>query len=365
MEKNVYQNELNQVRYTAEGKAALKTALLTQSAFHSPRRRCGWGRRSLAGVLAAVLLIGTATAVAAPLWEAYFGSLSANERDLMEELSGELPPPVTCGGTTMKPLAAFGADGVFYLMLEIQTPEGTMLPLLDGEDACYTLMDGKNLENRITLVNSNGLEEAEFLGYMIADDYLEDLDPDDNRIRMVVEIHADGTLVGKTLRIPGLWEINGEETVAIAEGEWLFPITESMSQELVWTLDAAGLTTETPYGPIVMDSLRISPVRVEYTYHYDEAVAEAAKEAERAIQEEDAVVGMVGEDGSTTPMAVSITPSAKLSLVMEDGSQMEFNGGFSSLGSGNRHQVSTTFAQPVALTEADYLLWGETRIPLT
>ena len=42
---------------------------------------------------------------------------------------------------------------------------------------------------------------------------------------MVVEIHADGTLVGKTLRIPGLWEINGEETVAIAEGEWLFPIT--------------------------------------------------------------------------------------------------------------------------------------------
>lgn len=157
----------------------------------------------------------------------------------MEELSGELPPPVTCGGTTMKPLATFGADGVFYLMLEIQTPEGTMLPLLDGEDACYTLMDGKNLENRITLVNSNGLEEAEFLGYMIADDYLEDLDPDDNRIRMVVEIHADGTLVGKTLRIPGLWEINGEETVAIAEGEWLFPITESMSQELVWTLDAA------------------------------------------------------------------------------------------------------------------------------
>lgn len=149
MEKNVYQNELNQVRYTAEGKAALKTALLTQSAFHSSRRRCGWGRRSLAGVLAAVLLIGTATAVAAPLWEAYFGSLSANERDLMEELSGELPPPVTCGGTTMKPLAAFGADGVFYLMLEIQTPEGTMLPLLDGEDACYTLMDGKNLENRI------------------------------------------------------------------------------------------------------------------------------------------------------------------------------------------------------------------------
>ena len=64
-------------------------------------------------------------------------------------------------------------------------------------------------------------------------------------------------------------------------------------------------------------------------------------------------------------MAVSITPSAKLSLVMEDGSQMEFNGGFSSLGSGNRHQVSTTFAQPVTLTEADYLLWGETRIPLT
>ena len=196
MEKNVYQNELNQVRYTAEGKAALKTALLPQSAFQSSRRRCGWGRRSLAGVLAAVLLIGTATALAAPLWEAYFGSLSANERDLMEELSGELPPPVTCGGTTMKPLAAFGADGVFYLMLEIQTPEGTMLPLLDGEDACYTLMDGKNLENRITLVNSNGLEEAEFLGYMIADDYLEDLAPDDNRIRMVVEIHADGTLVG-------------------------------------------------------------------------------------------------------------------------------------------------------------------------
>ena len=53
-------------------KDVYKRQLLTQSAFHSSRRRCGWGRRSLAGVLAAVLLIGTATAVAAPLWEAYF-----------------------------------------------------------------------------------------------------------------------------------------------------------------------------------------------------------------------------------------------------------------------------------------------------
>lgn len=53
----------------------------------------------------------------------------------------------------MTPMAAFGMDGVFYLMLEIQAPEGTVLPPLDGENETYQLfgddiLNGEWLELR-------------------------------------------------------------------------------------------------------------------------------------------------------------------------------------------------------------------------
>ena len=71
-------------------------------------------------VLAAVLLVGTAAAVTASLWDSFFGRLDPGEQAVVDTLSGGLPGAVSAGGAMMTPMAAFGMDGVFYLMLEIQ-----------------------------------------------------------------------------------------------------------------------------------------------------------------------------------------------------------------------------------------------------
>ena len=60
---------------------------------------------------------------------------------------------------------------------------------------------------------------------------------------------------------------------------------------------------------------------------------------------------------------LTITPSAPLSLMLEDGTEVSVTGGF--LGEEDGLQVcSGSFPAPVDLTQVDHLLWGETEIPL-
>ena len=74
---------------------------------------------------------------------------------VVEQLSETLPDAVTSGGATMTPLAAFGGHGALYLMLEVEAPEGTVLPAL-GEDETYWLSSNDNPETQ-----RMGLETAE------------------------------------------------------------------------------------------------------------------------------------------------------------------------------------------------------------
>ena len=70
---------------------------------------------------------------------------------MVDTLSGGLPGAVSAGGAMMTPMAAFGMDGAFYLMLEIQAPEGTVLPPLDGENETYQLFGDDIFERRVAL----------------------------------------------------------------------------------------------------------------------------------------------------------------------------------------------------------------------
>ena len=74
-------------------------------------------------------------------------------------------------------------------------------------------------------------------------------------------------------------------------------------------------------------------------------------------------VTAVDEDGAATAVQMEITPSAPLSLVLKDGTEISVAGGF--LGEEGGLQVcSGSFPAPMDLSVADHLLWGETRIPL-
>lgn len=362
MEQNVYRSELERLRFTENGKSALTDALMAEQA---PRRhRSPWLKRGVAAALAAVLLVGTAAAVTMPLWEEYFGPLDQGQQAVVESLSETLPDAVTSNGATMTPLAAFGGQGALYLMLEVEAPAGTVLPTL-GEDEQYWLSGGAEPQVRTRLETAEG-RDVEDLSYAVGVTCLEDDDPTDNKISLVVNVTADGDLAGLTLRIPGLWkwEIADKSIFTpIFTGDFAFPISEDMGEESVVTLDVAGVTAQTPWGPITMETLQLSPLGARWSYRIDEATAQAAREAEQAAAEEPAAVTAWDEDGTSAVVHLTITPSAPLSLVLEDGTEVSVTGGF--LGEEDGLQVcSGSFPAPVDLTQVDHLLWGETEIPL-
>ena len=152
MDKNVFQSELNRVRYTPAGREALTEALMKGKAV-PVRRPIRWARMGLAAALAALVLAGSAVA-AGTLWERYFGRLDETQQEIVKTLSQELPA-AEANGTTMTPLAAFGDQDFYYLMLEIRAPEGTVLPDY-GEDEGYYQLFGDTLEERLTLTDSAG-----------------------------------------------------------------------------------------------------------------------------------------------------------------------------------------------------------------
>ena len=76
MDRNVYQSELDRVRFTEAGKSALADALLAKRAEPAKLRGRGpWMKRGAIAALAAVLLVGTAAAVGVSQgWVHFFSS---------------------------------------------------------------------------------------------------------------------------------------------------------------------------------------------------------------------------------------------------------------------------------------------------
>lgn len=361
MEQNVYRNELERLRFTEEGKTALTDALMAEQAA-SQRRRSPWLKRGAIAALAAVMLVGTAAAVAGSLWERYFGPMDAGQQAVVEQLSETLPGAVTSNGATMTPLAAFGGQGALYLMLEVEAPEGTVLPTL-GEDEQYWLSGGVEPEVRARLETAEG-RETENVSYSLNATCLEDDDPADNRITLVVTVSADQDLAGLTLWIPGLWKWGSDNRYTpIFTGDFAFPISADMGEDCVTTLDVAGVTAQTKWGPVTLETLELSSLGVRWTYRIDEATAQAARKAEQAAAEEPPAVTVLDEDGSEMPVETAILVSPQMTLILKDGTEVGFPIGFQ--GQEDGLQVcSGSFGAPVDLAQADHLLWGDTEIPL-
>ena len=76
MDRNVYQSELDRVRFTEAGKSALTDALLAEQAEPARKRGRGpWMKRGAIAALAAVLLVGSAAAVGVSQgWLHFFSS---------------------------------------------------------------------------------------------------------------------------------------------------------------------------------------------------------------------------------------------------------------------------------------------------
>lgn len=332
MDKNMYQTELDKVRFTREGRKSLADTLMTAA---PPRRSVGWPRKGLAMGLAAVLLVGSALAAAGPLWERYFDHLDETQQEVIDTLSQELPAAVS-NGTTMTPLAAFGDEDFYYLMLEITPPEGTVLPVY-GEDEGYYQLFGDSADKSMTLTDSAGNDirgNWEFKWMPRAGE--------DSPLTAVIRLwpregvdFSDG--MDKILHIPGLWvQSPDKEYTPVLTGSWDFNIGAHTGGIESRVPDVSGvIADDEEFGPLTLDSIRISPLGIRWRYHWEAPVE-------------------------------GICPGAPLSLVMEDGSEVRLS---NSVGSWNEeecwHEAYGPFEAPVDLDAAAYIRWGTTVIPLS
>ena len=329
MEKRVLQTELEHVRFTLEGRKALTEALMRGE----PVRHSGsWVRRGIAAAVAAAVLVGSAVAAAGPLWSRYFGQLDREQQEIMETLSQTLPAAES-NGTTMTPLAAFGDQDFYYLMLEIRAPEGTVLPDYREEEGCYQLF-GDTLEESVTLTDAAGRDVLCTLDYTWIND-----DPGDNLLTAVIRLWSmedtnlcDGT--DKVLRIPGLWVQSPDKIYTpVLTGSWDFHIgTHSGGVESL-TPDVAGVTVEdADCGTMTMEYLRLSPLGMRIRHSWSEP-----------------------REG--------ILPGAPLSVVMEDGSEVALENTVGSCGE-NWNEEYGPFETPIDLDKAVAVRWGTAEIPL-
>lgn len=330
MEKNAFQTELDRVSFTPRGREALTEALMGGEP--APVRRSGsWMRRGAAAALAAVVLAGSAVA-AGSLWDRYFGHLDEDQQEVIETLSQDLPAAES-NGTTMTPLAAFGDQDFYYLMLEIRAPEGTVLPDYGEEEGFYQLW-GDALEEDVTLTDAGGRDVLCTLDY----DWIND-DPTDNVLTAVIRLWSmedadlcEGT--DKVLHIPGLWVQSPDKIYTpILTGGWDFNIGAHSGGVESLTPDVSGMTVEhEDCGTMTMEYLRLSPLGMRIRHSWSEP-----------------------KEG--------IYPGAPLSVVMEDGSEVSLEGSVGSCGE-NWNEEYGPFETPIDLSKAVAVRWGTALLSL-
>ena len=302
MEQNAYKNELNQVVYTEAGRAALTEALL--EARPAPRRR-SWTRKGFAALLAAVLLVGSVGAAAGPVWNHFFGALDEDQQAVIETLSQDLPAAES-NGTTMTPLAAFGDQDFYYLMLEIRAPEGTVLPDYSEDEGFYQLF-GDTVEEDVTLTDSSGLDLLCTLDY---------------------------EWLNENLHIPGLWVQSPDKIYTpVLSGSWDFNIGTHSGGIQSLTPNISGVTIEhEDCGTMTMEYLRLSPLGMRIRHSWSE-------------------------------LKEGIYPGASLSVVMEDGSEVALVNTVGSSGE-NWNEEYGPFETPIDLSKAVAVRWGDAEIPV-
>ncbi len=335
MDNSVYRSELDRVRYTAEGRTALADRLMRAQSDERGRRSAGWPRKMMAAAIAAVVLVGTAAAAAGPLWGRSFGRRDEGQQAVIDNLSTapETLPAVESNGTVMTPLAAFGDQDFYYLMLEIRAPEGTVLPDYGEEEGYYQLF-GDELGEKITLTDEDGQELPRYVEFEWMPRTGEE-----NILTAVIRLwpaegvdFSDGT--DKVLHIPGLWvQSPDKEYTPVLTGGWDFNIGAHSGQVEVRELDVTGVTQGTEEcGTLVLDALRLSPLGMRWKTHW------------------------------TSPQE-GIWPGAEIAVVMEDGREVSLDNTMGSCQE-NWSEDYGPFETPIDLNQVTAVRWGGVLIPV-
>ena len=314
-------------------------------------------------IAAIVAVMCTATVAAAKLgvadsFKGYFGDLTAEQKQLMEEMgTTDMPAPVTSNGTTITPLAAICDENNYYLRLRIEAPEGTELNL-PKEDEGYL-----QLWNPETAGDFFARDDYDHDGCSI-DCTWSDAIPGDNVLEVVMQFAGQScdtrtktyleNLLGreytvmsftdgrpKQLNIHGIWMQTSNQDrpyEIVLEGDWSFEIGLNAKPSPTVYVDASGRTTEStwpePGHTLTLEYFRISPL------------------------------GMVGEYGHDYDENMEGYGIENCALVMKDGSTLEMETGGVSATGRDFVALNYRFAAPIDVTQVDHIRFGTLEIPV-
>lgn len=305
-------------------------------------------------VAAVVTALCTATVVAAKLgvadsFKGYFGDLTEEQKQLMEEMGTTDMQPVTSNGIIITPLAVYGDAYNYYIRLLVQAPEGTVLRIPGEGD----LMPRGTEEDGI-------LETADYdfsgMGYSVK---WEDSTPGDNTLEGVVYLEGQmisddaAQWVGETrmrfddgqpkwLHITRfVLGVGDEYTETVLEGDWRFALPDLSAQAAPTEVDASGLTVEStqPGRMIYLDTFRISSTYIQVKYDSDSI-----------------------DDFDAPPCE----PEGGWALVLDDGAEVAGDDSDVCGGSYNNSHVDLyfRFAAPIDVSRVDYIRFGTLEIPV-
>ena len=309
-------------------------------------------------IAAIVAVMCTATVAAAKLgvadsFKGYFGDLTAEQKQLMEEMGTTDMQPVTSNGTTITPLAVYGDAYNYYIRLLVQAPEGTVLRIPDSQtEGVYLKLVGTE-ENGI-------LETSDYdfggVGYSVE---WEDSTPGDNTLEGVVYMESQmlsddaAQRVGETrmrfddgqpkwLHITRfVLGVGDEYTETVLEGDWRFALPDLSAQAAPVEVDASGLTVEStqPGRMIYLDTFRISSTYIQVKYDSDSI-----------------------DDFDAPPCE----PEGGWALVLDDGAEVAGDDSAVCGGSYNNSHVDLyyRFAAPIDVTQVDHIRFGTLEIPV-
>ena len=317
-------------------------------------------RRVARGLLIAaiVAVMCTATVAAAKLgvadsFKGYFGDLTAEQKQLMEEMGTTDMQPVTSNGTTITPLAVYGDAYHYYIRLLVQAPEGTVLRIPDSQtEGVYLKLVGTE-ENGI-------LETSDYdfggVGYSVE---WEDSTPGDNILEGVVYLEGQMLSDDASQRVgeSGLrfddgqpkWlhitrfvlGVGDEYTETVLEGDWRFALPDLSAQAALVEVDASGLTVEStqPGRMIYLDTFRISSTYIQVKYDSDSI-----------------------DDFDAPPCE----PEGGWALVLDDGAEVAGDDSDVCGGSYNNSHVDLyfRFAAPIDVSRVDHIRFGTLEIPV-
>lgn len=296
MEKNAYRNELDRVRYTAEGRESLVDALMearTTGASEpaEPRRRFHWTRGAAAAVLAAVVLLGTATAAVglprsladwfARQWaDTTGGAMSEDQAALIDRLTQAVGVSETRGDVTVTLDSLTRGNSGVWLLLELRGADRdewlhfdrmdlTFQPDPDtvktpgsyglspkfagiGEDGVYRLL----IQYDISLIGEDSLLKGYEGTLLLRDLYLgEDLTQDEElvqkgtwELRFTLEPAEDGFLDLGSRRVPA----RDMETRELAAAETELRNVQVSATDIRYTQSRAEQTLEPLPGKLVL-----------------------------------------------------------------------------------------------------------------